>query len=155
VLKEIKPLIADKKLKVIKKFGQAIPKVNLDDKLMRIVWQNLLSNALKYTPAKGQITISIAKDKTKVKIAVADTGMGIPKAQQKNIFTKLFRADNVREKETSGTGLGLYIVKSVIEQFGGKVWFKSIEKKGTTFYVTIPLKGIKAKTGTRGLEYTK
>ncbi len=155
VLNEIKPLIAKKKLKVIKKFDKAIPKITLDDKLMRIVWQNLLSNSLKYTPEKGKIGISITKDKTNVKIEVSDTGMGIPKAQQKNIFTKLFRADNVRERETDGTGLGLYIVKSVIQQFGGKVWFKSVENKGTTFYVTIPLKGIKAKEGSKGLEYTK
>ena len=155
VLNEIKPLIINKKLKVVKKFGKAIPEINLDDKLMRIVWQNLLSNSLKYTPEKGQIGIAISKDKTNVKIEVSDTGMGIPKRQQKNIFTKLFRADNVREKETDGTGLGLYIVKSVIEQFGGQVWFKSVENKGTTFYATIPLKGIKAKQGTRGLEYKK
>ncbi|MBT7228329.1 PAS domain S-box protein [Candidatus Parcubacteria bacterium] len=155
VLNEIKPLIAKKKLKVVKKFGKAIPEINLDDKLMRIVWQNLLSNSLKYTPDKGQIGVSITKDKVNVKIEVSDTGMGIPKAQQKNIFTKLFRADNVREKETDGTGLGLYIVKSVIKQFGGEVWFKSVENKGTTFYATIPLKGIKSKEGTRGLEYTK
>ena len=155
VLNEIKPLIAKKKLRVIKKFAKNIPEINLDDKLMRIVWQNLLSNSLKYTPEKGKIGVVISKDKTNVKIEVSDTGMGIPKYQQKNIFTKLFRADNVREHETDGTGLGLYIVKSVIEQFGGKVWFKSVENKGTTFYATIPLKGIKAKQGTKGLEYTK
>jgi len=155
VLNEIKPLIAKKKLKVVKNFGKNIPQVNLDDKLMRIVWQNLLSNALKYTPAKGQITITVSKDKSNIKIEVRDTGFGIPKNQQDKIFTKLFRADNVKEKETDGTGLGLYIVKSVIEQFGGKIWFESEENKGTTFFINIPIKGVQPKEGTRGLEYTK
>jgi len=122
---------------------------------MRIVWQNLLSNALKYTPVKGQISISIEKNKNNIKIEVADSGIGIPKAQQNKIFTKLFRADNAKERETDGTGLGLYIVKSIIDQFDGKIWFKSVEHKGSTFFVTIPLKGIKSKEGSRGLEYTK
>lgn len=145
VLNEIKPLLAKKKLKIIKNFGKNIPEINLDDKLMRIVWQNLLSNALKYTPVKGQISITVSKDKTNAKIAVGDTGFGIPKEQQDKIFTKLFRADNVKEKETDGTGLGLYIVKSVVEQFGGKIWFESEEGKGTTFFINIPLKGVKPK----------
>jgi two-component system sensor histidine kinase VicK len=82
---------------------------------------------------------------------VADTGYGIPKNQQDKIFTKLFRADNIREKVTDGTGLGLYIIKSIIEQFGGKVWFESVENKGTTFYASIPLKGVSKKEGSKGL----
>ena len=75
---------------------------------------------------------------------ISDTGYGIPKNQQDKIFTKLFRADNVRDKDTDGTGLGLYIVRSIVENSGGKVWFKSLggeENKGTTFFVTLPLKG--------------
>jgi signal transduction histidine kinase len=77
---------------------------------------------------------------------MSDTGYGIPKNQHNKIFTKLFRADNVRDKDTDGTGLGLYIVKSIVENSGGKVWFKSPsekENKGTIFYVTLPLGGMK------------
>jgi signal transduction histidine kinase len=70
---------------------------------------------------------------------VSDTGYGIPKAQQSKIFGKLFRADNVRVLDVEGTGLGLYIVKEVVEKMGGRVWFESIEGSGTTFYVVIPL----------------
>jgi len=133
-------LIAKKKLKVIKKFDKAIPKITLDDKLMRIVWQNLLSNSLKYTPEKGKIGISITKDKTNVKIEVSDTGMGIPKAQQKNIFTKLFRADNVRERETDGTGLGLYIVRLVAESHRGVVSAQNRgSDRGVEVTVALPL----------------
>ena len=82
---------------------------------------------------------------------VADTGYGIPKPQQDKIFTKLFRADNIREKDAEGTGLGLYIVKSIIDHSGGMIWFESTENKGTSFYVTIPLEGMKKKEGTKAL----
>lgn len=155
VLNELMPQLKNKKLKIIKNFDNKIPDIQLDPKLMRIVFQNLLSNSVKYTPDKGTITVDIKQQGDQVLIVVTDTGMGIPKYQQKNIFTKLFRADNVREKETDGTGLGLYIVKAVIEQFGGNISFKSIEKKGTTFFVNIPLAGVKPKEGSKGLEYTK
>ncbi len=155
VLNEIKPQVSKRKQKIVKNFGKNIPKIVLDLKLMRIVFQNYISNAIKYTPEKGQIELTMKKQKNKVLISVKDNGIGIPKRQQEKIFQKLFRADNVRERETDGTGLGLYIVKSVVEQFGGKVWFESVENKGTTFYATIPLEGVKAKEGTRGLEYTK
>ena len=71
--------------------------------------------------------------------------------QQEHIFQKLFRADNVREKDTEGTGLGLYIVKSILDYSGGKVWFESEENKGSTFYVSLPLEGMKKKEGTKTL----
>jgi signal transduction histidine kinase len=67
----------------------------------------------------------------------------------------LFRADNIKEKETDGTGLGLYIVKSIIGEYGGKIWFESVENKGTAFNVTIPLTGMKEKAGLKRLEPMK
>jgi two-component system sensor histidine kinase VicK len=112
-----------------------------------MVVQNILSNAVKYTPEGGKIVLSISStDKKNVLLKISDTGYGIPKNQQDKIFTKLFRADNVRDKDTDGTGLGLYIVKSIVENSGGKVWFKSSGEegnKGTVFYVTLPLDGVK------------
>lgn len=155
VLAELTPSIKIKALKLQKVYDKKIPVINLDPKLMRIVFQNYLSNAVKYTPEKGSVKISITQDVKKVLIAVSDTGYGVPAKQKDKIFQKLFRADNVRLKETEGTGLGLYIVKSVIEQFGGKVWFDSVEDKGSTFYATVPLKGVKRREGTKGLENTK
>ena len=71
----------------------------------------------------------------------------IPKEDQAKIFSRLFRAKNAKEKLTEGTGLGLYIVQLAVEKLGGKVWFESIENGGTTFYVSIPLKGIKKISG--------
>lgn len=155
VILELTPSIKLKKLKLIAEYDKKIPVINLDPKLMRIVFQNYLSNAVKYTPEKGTVRIKMSQDKKEVTIAVSDTGYGIPENQKDKIFQKLFRADNVRAMETEGTGLGLYIIKSVIEQFGGKVWFESKENKGSTFYATVPLKGVERKEGSKGLENVK
>jgi two-component system sensor histidine kinase VicK len=151
VIKEMQSAIDDKKIKLIKDYEKDLPLINVDPKLMRIIFQNLLSNAVKYTPNEGEVSVKINKDTENLHIKIKDSGYGIPKSQQSKIYTKLFRADNVREKVTDGTGLGLYLVKSIVDKSGGKIWFESIEDKGTTFYVNIPLKGMKAKEGTKGL----
>ncbi len=70
---------------------------------------------------------------------MTDNGCGIPASQQNKIFTKFFRSENARHEHTDGTGLGLYIVKSILNHIGGDVWFLSKENEGTTFYFTIPL----------------
>jgi len=151
IIGELRPLIAKKKQAFTKKYDKTLPIMMLDKKLIRMVIQNLLTNALKYTPEKGKISLTIGKDAKKLTITVSDTGMGIPESQQSEIFKKLFRADNVREADTEGTGLGLYIVKAIVTHAGGKVWFTSVENKGTTFYVQIPLSGMTRKTGTKTL----
>jgi len=163
VADEQKPQIEEKKLKLSEKYAKDLPLFNADPKLLRMVMQNLLSNAVKYTPDKGKIGFDVwmAKKRDEVggkkvkedgiAITVSDTGYGIPEAQQEKIFTKLFRADNVREKDTDGTGLGLYIVKAIVDHSGGEIWFSSQENKGTTFYVTLPLAGMKKKEGTKAL----
>jgi len=159
VLAEIKPDITAKNMNIVEKYDPKVPVINADPKLIRIIFQNLLTNAVKYTPAKGTITVEIKMDKpvpTAIKedifITVADNGYGIPKNQQDKIFTKLFRADNIKPKVTSGTGLGLYIVKSIIEQANGKVSFESEENKGTTFKIVMPTSGMEKKLGAKGLE---
>lgn len=155
VVDELEPRINQKKQHLTTSYEENLPKVNIDPKLMRIVFQNLLSNAVKYTPDKGKINLSLSKDKSGLLLKVRDTGYGITKNQQSRIFTKLFRADNIKERETDGTGLGLYIVKSVIDECGGRVWFESVENKGTTFYITIPLAGMSKKSGLKKLEPMK
>jgi len=151
VLNEQKQNIKKKQLVINETYDVTLPKMSIDTKLTRIIFQNLISNAVKYTPEKGKISIKIEKLNEDVLIQVADTGMGIPKLQQKKIFEKLFRADNVRETDTEGTGLGLYIIKSILDNTGGKVWFESVEKKGTSFSATIPLSGMQSKKGTKEL----
>jgi PAS domain S-box-containing protein len=140
VVIEQMPQINRKKIKFFSNIEKDIPSIQADPKLLSMVIQNLLSNSVKYTPEKGKIEISLNLDyKKKVLLfKISDNGYGIPKNQQAKIFTKLFRADNVRGKDTEGTGLGLYIVKAVIDNSGGKVWFESTENKGTVFYVTLP-----------------
>lgn len=151
VLFELTPQIKTKGIKLKKNYSKTIPLINADKKLVRIIFQNLLSNAVKYTPEKGSVELTIDKNKKSMIITVADNGYGIPASQQDKIFSKLFRADNVRERETDGTGLGLYIVKSIIEKTAGKIYFQSKEGKGTTFTVELPLSGMQKKEGTKGL----
>jgi len=151
VIDEQKLQISEKKLKFSPSFGGDIPLMRADPKLLRMVIQNLLSNAVKYTPDGGKIEMSIfMENKKNVLLTVEDAGYGIPKNQQDKIFTKLFRADNVIGKDTEGTGLGLYIAKSIVEQAKGKISFDSIENKGTTFYVSLPIEGVKKVNGTHG-----
>ena len=151
VLTELKPQIGLKKLRLDKEYDKQVPSINADPKLLRIIFQNLLSNAVKYTAPNGVIGLALKKEGDNVLIRVTDTGYGIPAADQGKIFTKLFRADNVRDKEAEGTGLGLYIVKAVVEAGGGRIWFDSLEGRGTSFFITLPLVGMKKKAGTRGL----
>ncbi len=146
VIDEQRSMIEKKSLSIVAKFSKNVPMFSIDPKLLRMIFQNLLSNAVKYTPPKGKIEFAITSDaKKSLNIKISDTGYGIPKNQQSKIFSKLFRADNIRDKDTTGTGLGLYIVKSIVETSGGKIWFESpgekfTENSGTTFYVTLPLK---------------
>ena len=130
VIFEMKPEIKKKKIKFTEDFSSSLPKINIDPKLIRIVIQNLLSNAVKYTPPKGNVVIRIKEKKPHVLITVTDTGFGIPQNVRAKIFTKLFRADNVRTRVSEGTGLGLYLVKSIVDFMEGVIWFDSEENKG-------------------------
>jgi PAS domain S-box-containing protein len=151
VLKELEVQIRQKQQKITKVYDKKLPaKYSADAKLLRMIFQNLLSNAVKYTPKKGNIDLSISMDKSKIKLIVADSGLGIPKAEQTRIFEKLFRADNARVADTEGTGLGLYIVKNIINVIGGQISFQSQENKGTVFLVELPSAWIK-KEGSKKL----
>ena len=151
VLSELTPQINEKKQTIERIFTNA-PKAYLaDPKLIRIVFQNFLSNSVKYTQPEGHIIAEISTKENQLYIRVSDNGYGIPKAQHGKIFEKLFRADNVRQKDTEGTGLGMYIVKAIVESSGGTISFDSEENKGTTFHVYLPLAGMQKKGGMRGL----
>lgn len=141
IMSEQKISALQKKLDISISTDTEIPKIQSDLKSLRMVMQNLLSNSIKYTPENGKIKISFSIFKSNnILIKISDNGYGIPKPQQDRIFTKFFRADNVRLKSTEGTGLGLYIVKLIIDNYGGRIRFESEENKGTTFYITIPIK---------------
>lgn len=109
-----------------------------DEKIIALVLTNLLHNAIKYSPEDTEIDIEINFDEDMLSLSVIDRGIGIPKKDQKHIFERYFRADNVLI--TQGTGIGLNIVKFHVENLGGNINFKSIENKGSTFTVTLPIK---------------
>ncbi len=151
IINELSALAAKKKHRMQLQKSAALPNVITDPKLLHEVLINLLSNAIRYTPEEGTITLGLELRQNEILIAVKDNGLGIPKAQQHRVFEKFFRADNIIKIDTEGTGLGLYIVKGLVEILEGKIWFESEEKKGTTFFVAIPLKGIKEKIGEKSL----
>lgn len=155
VLAELSPKIEKKKLRVGVSSHQQLPLISIDPKLVRQVYANLISNAVKYTPDGGEVNILVSKKGEEILSQVADTGYGIPQDQQSRVFTKFFRGDNILRVSAEGTGLGLYIVKSIVESSGGKIWFTSEEGKGTTFWFTLPLKGSKKRKGERSLEETR
>lgn len=151
--KELMPRITEKN----QKLQVSISKVKLietDPLLLREVMANLLSNAIKYTPDGGEVEVMLATHNEEIVYSVKDSGYGIPSDQQARIFTKFFRASNVISKENIGTGLGLYMVRGIADNLGGRVWFESEENRGTTFYFALPKHGTTEKTGTSTLEAT-
>lgn len=118
---------------------EPFPQVRTEMNKIRQALANLISNAITYTQEAGQISIDLTIPDDTVLVKVSDTGVGIPKEQQKQLFSKFFRGSNVRSLETTGTGLGLYIAKAFIEASGGRIWFQSEPGKGTTFFFTLPL----------------
>lgn len=116
-------------------------KAHTDATLLSIVMQNILSNAVKYSRGGGSVTIALKKTGRFAEVIVSDTGIGIPKREQQHLFQKLFRAANVHKVDATGSGLGLYISKMVMETLGGSIGLKSIENKGTVVTVRVPVKG--------------
>lgn len=126
-----------------KKFGEAhqlsqVVYGFVDVDFMHEIMDNLIENALKYTPEGGSIYINVRGDGDKVLINVTDTGMGISAEDLSHIFQKFYRADNSDTREIGGTGLGLYLVKQRVEAMGGKIWAESAFGEGSTFYVSLP-----------------
>ena len=110
-----------------------------DPAYIDIIIRNIVHNAIKYTSQGGVIKIDINKNLDNILIIISDTGIGIPKSQQSQIFSRLFRADNAKSFQPDGNGLGLYVVKKLIELMKGNIWFESEENKGTTFFLELPI----------------
>lgn len=116
-----------------------ISKLIADSSMIKLVVENLIDNAIRYTKGGGKIEVKIQKKGKEVLFSVQDEGVGIPEKEKKFIFQKFFRAENALRSRTRGSGLGLYVCKSIVNASGGKIWFKSVENKGTTIFFTIPI----------------
>jgi signal transduction histidine kinase len=147
VQEQLKAQPTVRKIDVREQYSAKVKKVRIDPKLTETIIRNLVSNAIKYTPDGGRVEISAGiadteyglKSKGQLFIRVVDTGYGVPKNQHSKIFAKLFRASNIKSKDTDGTGLGLFIVKAILEQVGGRIQFTSVENEGSTFIALLPV----------------
>lgn len=124
---------------IFEKPEKKIPLVRIDAEMMRVVFQNLLENAIKYSDGNGKVFISAIPKKDFIEISIKDNGIGIASEDQKKIFDKYFRGKNAEAKGPTGTGIGLFTTKNIIDRHGGDIWFESEENKGATFHFTIPI----------------
>ncbi|MCC6323743.1 HAMP domain-containing histidine kinase [Candidatus Nomurabacteria bacterium] len=115
-----------------------VPNIQCDPEMIRVVFQNLTENAIKYSEAGDKVVISIKEGEGSLEISVHDNGIGIDKKEQDQIFGKFFRAENAKTKDAIGSGLGLFTIKKIIEHHKGKIWFESTRETGTTFFVSLP-----------------
>lgn len=135
---ELQPSIRSKQLRVRTNVPQQKP-ILTDPLFVKEAFLNLLSNAIKYTPEKGMIKVSLRHTPKEQIITLQDNGYGIPDESKNQLFVKFYRAPNILNKQEGGTGLGLYLVKGIIQALGGRVWFDSEEGKGSTFSLALPL----------------
>jgi signal transduction histidine kinase len=138
VLAVIEPRAKGKPVELRVEMPEVFPEAKLDRRLTRITVENLLTNAVKYTPVNGRVDLRVTAQGGTLTVVVADTGCGIPKSEQDKIFGKQYRASNVRNT-IEGNGFGLFAAKGAVESQGGTIGFTSAEGKGTTFTITLPL----------------
>jgi len=138
VLDDLKLQFEEKDHRLTMETSGDLLEVFADPQLLRQVVLNLTSNAIKYSPSRGSISVRLTREQDLVRWQIKDTGIGIPKESQRHLFEKFYRADNVAALETDGTGLGLYLVRLIVEQIGGRVGCESEEGQGATFYFTVP-----------------
>ena len=139
VVKELLLSAADKNINITAVIKGDNSKILRSDRMiLKEILVNLLTNAIKYTPENGSVKVTTNLQPDRILVSVSDTGSGIPKYSQDQIFSKFFRAENIVRRETTGTGLGLYLVKGLVDALHGQIWFKSNEGRGTDFFLSIP-----------------
>jgi two-component system phosphate regulon sensor histidine kinase PhoR len=130
---------ATKQLSIQAEIPENLPPVRGDANRLQELLQNLLDNALQYTPPGGKITLSASQEGPQVAITVADTGIGIPQAEQARIFERFYRVDAARSREAGGTGLGLSIARHIVDAHAGRLWLESSVGEGSSFHFSIPV----------------
>jgi PAS domain S-box-containing protein len=149
IIPELKLMADAKSINLhVDKVGKESTQIKTDSLIVKEVVTNLVSNAIKYTPEEGEVKVVIKPQRSTITVEVSDSGWGIPIHAHDKVFSKFFRGSNIIKRETSGTGLGLYLVKGLVDTLKGKIWFTSEEGNGTSFYVTLP-KSMKAKPVTK------
>lgn len=129
----------------IKTPSKVLPEIEGDRVKLRIVLENLLDNAIKYTLRGGQVSLLVSDAKLNsveavIEIIIKDSGIGIPESEKSKIFSKFFRATNAIRTEPDGSGIGLFISKDIIEKHGGSLWYESSPNEGSAFHLTLPLR---------------
>jgi two-component system phosphate regulon sensor histidine kinase PhoR len=130
---------AEKDLRMSVNLQESVPDIAADRRRLAEVLQNLLDNAIQYTPSGGQIMVSTSANGDEVTFTVSDTGIGIPQADQPRIFERFYRVDVARSREVGGTGLGLSIAKHLVDAHGGRIWVDSEVGQGSQFHFTVPV----------------
>jgi signal transduction histidine kinase len=116
-----------------------LPLVSCDREMIRVVFQNLIENGIKYSHPGGKVFLSFSQKEKELQISVHDSGIGITNEDKESIFQKFYRAPNAIQKDNVGSGLGLFTTKNIVEKHGGKIWFENVDGGGTTFFVTLPI----------------
>jgi two-component system phosphate regulon sensor histidine kinase PhoR len=130
---------AERDLRISVNLSNRLPDIAADRRRLAEVLQNLLDNAIQYTPPGGQIMLSASANGSEVTFTVSDTGIGIPQTDQPRIFERFYRVDVARSREVGGTGLGLAIAKHLVEVHGGRIWVESEVGQGSQFHFTVPI----------------
>lgn len=139
LLQELQPFIQVKKLNVHFEVKEPIAMVAGDNSRVRMVVQNIMDNAIKYNRDGGDLWIKMETQRKRTFLSIADTGLGIPKSEQRRVFQKFYRSTNVTLNHSYGSGLGLHIAKVIITELKGEMGFSSQEGKGSTFWFTLPI----------------
>lgn len=140
VLSEFKFLSGAEDVEINVNAEDDLPEVFVDRNQIKMVIENLLDNAIRYTDGEGKVEISIIQKGNKVQFEIKDNGIGISEEDQDYVFKKFFRGKDAAEHQVRGTGLSLYIAKTIVEQSGGEIWFESEQGRGSTFWFTLPTK---------------
>ena len=153
-----------KNITIAQEVASDLPKIALDKHLALLVIKQLLDNAITFSQKNSTISVIVSLvmpsttiggvmlTEKSILVTVADYGIGIPKKDQEKIFSKMFKASNVKDSDGTGSGLGLYTARSIMEQSGGKLWFVSEEGKGSTFYAAFSASGMPKKEGRTTLD---
>ncbi|MCX7911682.1 MAG: PAS domain S-box protein [Dehalococcoidales bacterium] len=140
-IKSFHSLAHDKNITIVEDIPEDLPEMEVDDGRIRQVMMNLISNAIKYSDPGGSVTIRVRKLENDLLVQVIDQGIGIPPQAMEHLFERFYRVENQQSQARSGTGLGLYITKQIIDAHGGRIWVESKVNKGSTFSFTLPMNG--------------